>query len=150
MYTRGVSKGVKVLLIVLGLCFTAIIAVIAAGVFWVTENADQLKKGAEEIGAEAEAFAANADQTGCMDETLVRLKACGAVSPVCDVKELIFLRVCLDRAAPTPGFCEGVPKPSDIMASTQWALEQCTFADAVSTNRCNRMQQARQRHCHGG
>lgn len=142
-----VSKGVKILLLVLGLCFLGMIGVGVAGYLWVDANKDRIKEGVIEVGDEAKAFGEKTDQNGCMTEGRARGKACGAFGPMCEAKVLMFLRVCLDYAKPVPGFCDGVPPESDIVGSATWALEQCGAADAVTNNRCSRLQQARQGYC---
>ena len=141
------SKGVKVFLIVLGICIAGMLVVFGVGAWWVYRNADDLKDGLAKIEAEAVAFAAGTDQDGCMAEATRRAGECGVVGPMCEAKAGIFLRLCLGEATPVAGFCDGVPARDAFIETTQWALDECGTNDAVSNNRCTRLMQAKQRYC---
>lgn len=146
-YTGSVSKGVKILLIVLGLCFGGMVGLGVAAYLWVDSNKGRFKDKIMEVAEEATAFAETTDQAGCMAEAEARGKACGAFGLKCEMKAVMFLRICLEEAEPTPGFCDGVPPESDIIESAKWTLEQCGAADTVHNNRCSRLQKPRQGFC---
>lgn len=142
------SKGVKVLLIVLGLCVLGLVGLGVAGYLWFEANKEDLKQGFEQIQAEAEAFAANTDQHGCMTEARRRVGACGSFGPICEAKVQGFLTLCLEDARAVPDFCEGVPSKADILESAMWANGQCVAdEDADATSRCARLHQAKQTYC---
>ena len=141
----------KVLLLVLGLCFVGAILLVVGAATWVYQNKDELKAGVERIHDEGQRFGEGTDQDGCLAEATRRVRAeCGAIGPVCETKISMFLRVCLDYAAPVDGFCNGVPSSSDIVESTSWAIRECGLGDSASGSRCTRQMQTKQRFCEGG
>ena len=36
----------------------------------------------------------------------------------------MFAKACWKASRPTPGFCDGVPKPLDILRASRWQVEQ--------------------------
>ena len=146
------SQGLKIFLIICGVCVVGFIAMIVAGVVWFNANKDELatdfKAKVEEIHAEASTFAQATDQQGCLDEAVRRASACGGFSPMCEAHAGIFGRICLDEARPTAGLCNGVPKPDAIMDTVTWAAEVCTKYEGVPMDRCQRIYQPLQKFCH--
>lgn len=140
------SKGIKVLLLVLGLCMLGMVGVVAAGYTWFQSNKDDLKQGIEELRGEAQAFGKTTDQSGCMVEAQRRAGECGAVSPICQGKVQVFVTLCLRNATPVPNFCEGVPAKDQVFDSAMWANRECENTD---TPHCARLQQAKQAFCQG-
>lgn len=146
VYRGGVSKGVKILLVVLGLCVLGLVGIGVAGYVWFDRNKEELKASVEAVQAEAKAYAARADQEGCMAEGRRRADECGALDLGCGIRASTFLRFCLDDAAPSEGFCEGVPAKGEIMDGSRWILAQCSDRGGDS-DRCRRLQQVRQDFC---
>jgi len=141
------SKTVKILLIVgtalLLLCGTCV----GGAVIYFKSKAGDLKAMGNQIKAEAEAFAATTDEQGCLDESLRRSVTGGLMD---EVGHGLFLGFCLAAAAPTEGFCDGVPEEKSIMRSVTWRLAACREHPEVEAQRCSRLLAPWQRHCHPG
>lgn len=130
-----------VLLLVFGGMGLLGVAVIGGAVWWFSANKDRLLAEGKESVAEAEAFATNHDQTACVDEGLRRGGTCDGF--VCEVKAKVFTTTCLQRAAPTPGLCTGVPAPTEIIKTASWVIDECQRRGKRSDDqRCQRLVQA--------
>lgn len=113
-----------------------VLAVVAAVVGWWNRDA-WLASFNEEQQAQTTAFkqqgrafaTGGADQQTCLDEALSRFDGC--LGYACTVNHGVFLKACLNEAAPTPGFCDGVPefrdKPTEDDKS--WAKHACWNRD---------------------
>ncbi|WP_235017455.1 hypothetical protein [Nitrincola tapanii] len=67
------------------------------------------------------------DQQGCLDQALRAFDLCPDSNFVCTVAQGTFLKACWEMAAPSEGFCEGVPefteKPTED--AKEWARYTC-------------------------
>lgn len=139
----------KILLLVL------LLALVAGGWFWSQRaswlaefNAQRAEEAAAYAAAGA-AFGGENDQQACLDKALHDFDTrCSGFS--CTVKHGRFLDACLEQAAVTPGFCEGVPpyeeKPGEEARS--WAREACWARD-IRGEGCRLLLRQQQYFCSG-
>ena len=138
----------KVLIAVAIVVVLLVVGVVVGGVVWWSRNKDKLMGRAKEVMTEGREFGRNTDNQGCVDETLVRYKKEPGFTSVISLS--IFSRACLDASRPTPGFCNDVPKPTEIIKSGQWRAEQCRRADLSSDSYCRQLFQPVQEFCQRG
>ncbi|WP_417585016.1 hypothetical protein [Nitrincola sp.] len=71
------------------------------------------------------------DQQGCQDQALTGFAACSDSNFVCTVNQGVFLKSCFEVAAPTNGFCDGVPAFHDKATEEEkdWAKYNCWDMD---------------------
>jgi hypothetical protein len=146
------SNNLRIVLIVLAVI--AVAALLGCGLcfggmyFWVDQNADRLRESGQRVMAEAESFAASHSQDECIDEGLRRKDACGSgMEVICNAEAGIFLRRCLEAAAPTPGLCDGVPPPGEIMAGATWAVGYCAARGRSGDQQCAQFVRAIVEYC---
>jgi hypothetical protein len=139
-----ISRGLKVVLILFAILFGLGVALVSASYVWWTKHKDQLIAQGKAARAEGETFGRNHPADACLDEALSRNASCAGL--MCEVRTKLFLSGCLGVSQVPPGFCEGVPAPSEIIASARWALAQCA-ARHRSDQACPRLLQALQEHC---
>jgi hypothetical protein len=120
-----------------------LLAVLGVGglLWWVSRNADAIGAGMEAVAGEGEAAGAGTDQAGCVEKAL----AYGGGS---DVRALLrvgpFADACLRACSPTPGFCDGVPAPTEFRRILSWQREQCRGS---KNPRCQTVMQAKMQAC---
>ena len=119
---------------------------IGAAAWWFKKNEGAFKATGERAKADAEAFAKPSDEAGCTAEALRRQKEKSGVME--EVEHRVFFSECLKLAPKTPGFCDGAPKPDEIMKAATWARDQCETYD-VAKESCGRMMQEVLKHCSG-
>lgn len=146
------SSGLKIVLIVLavivGTGLLAVVACVGSGYFWVKRNAPELMEAAEQARADAETYAATATQNECVDEGLRRHDACGqGMALSCRTQARVFTDFCLRQASATPGLCDGVPSPTEIMAGASWARRYCDERGRVGDQHCPNFVRAVVEHC---
>ncbi|MDQ3034458.1 MAG: hypothetical protein M3Y87_18765 [Myxococcota bacterium] len=131
-------KNVLIVLAVLGvLGLLGCVACGIGGYFWAQQTAGEMRVSGVRIQAEAEAFAAGHTQSECVDESLLRSDACGEeMAIMCHAEAGVFLRRCAERATPTPGFCDGVPRADEIMQGATWSVAYCTQLGRRDDPRC--------------
>ena len=118
------------------------------GYFYFHAFQQGLESAGDTSDVEARSFASTHDQNACVEEALRRGDACGAdLNIMCHAQNGIFLTRCAEQATPVAGFCEGVPDPSDIMASVTWSMQACTARGRPNNQSCNRLMQSLQRGC---
>jgi len=135
----------KALLAVAIIAVLLVVAVVVGGVVWWSRNKDKLMGRAKEVMTEGREFGRNADNQGCVDETLVRYKKEPGFASA--ISSSIFSRACLDASRPTPGFCNDVPGPTEFIKSGKWRAEQCRRVDLSSDSYCQQLFQPVQEFC---
>ena len=135
----------KALLAVAIIVVLLVVGVVVGGVVWWSRNKDRLMGRAKEVMTEGREFGRNADNQGCVDESISRYKKEPGFSSA--ISTSIFSRACLDASRPTPGFCNDVPKPTEFVKSGQWRVEQCRKVDLSSDSYCQQMFQPVQEFC---
>ena len=135
----------KALLAVAIIVVLLVVGVVVGGVVWWSRNKDRLMGRAKEVMTEGREFGRNADNQGCVDESISRYKKEPGFSSA--ISTSIFSRACLDASRPTPGFCNDVPKPTEFVKSGQWRVEQCRKVDLSSDSYCQQIFQPVQEFC---
>lgn len=141
------TENTKVFIGILAGIATALLALVIGGFFWLQHRNDGLAEAIEESVLEGEAIGRVGDQWACVWAAYDRSKGCGRVAPVCEMKVAVFLRHCLDHAAPGPKFCEGVPADGDVMHSAEWAYDNCDDLTGRDHDRCAGIFQTVQSYC---
>jgi hypothetical protein len=137
----------KILLGILGVI--AILAMLAIGglVYWLNANKDRLIAMGKEAEETSTAFAATHDQNACVDEGLKKSDACDGI--MCEASAKTFVSLCIPKAQATPGFCDDVPAPGEIMKTVHWIQEQCPkHGRRADDQKCSRLMQAVPEGCH--
>jgi hypothetical protein len=120
------SSFVKAVIVVVVSVVLLVSLVIGIGYFWWSRHGEEYVEEGKQVFAEGRKFGVNTDKSGCVSESLSRLKQDEGITG--SLKSGLFLRGCLDSSRETPGFCDGVPQESGIMKSAEWRTEQCTKA----------------------
>jgi hypothetical protein len=138
-------KVVKVLLLLAagGLVFLGALGI--GGALWWKNNKARLMEGSAKAMEEGEAFGATHSDAECLDEAFRRLPDVDGLTG--EVKNNLFFDACLKKGRETPGFCQDVPKPGDILGSVKWQLATCARRHHINDQRCSRALNPVQKHC---
>ena len=102
--------------------FIIVVGVVTIGIYWWTHYAKELKETGTKNIEQGKEFGKKATEQGCVDEAVARYKANSGFSS--SISTGLFLKSCLEESTPTPGFCDQIPKQSEILKSVQWQLGQ--------------------------
>lgn len=130
-----------------GLTLLGCLACGLSGYFWFEQNAAGMREMGERMEAEANTFASGHSQEECVEDGLRRGDLCQDLEIMCHAQASVFLRRCIDQANPTPGFCDGVPPPTAIMPSAQWALSYCASHGRSGDQQCPQLVRGVLEHC---
>ena len=147
-YHRGMKTWVKVLLGCGVLAVVGVVAVVAVFAIFIHRTMPAATAMATQGRADAKTWAPGHDQKACVDEMLSRADACGSGLQIsCEVGAQEFGEECMKDADKSAGFCDGVPKKGDIMATAKWEVAACSAAGRNGNDRCQRTVQAQQEYC---
>ena len=135
----------KVVMLVVLVAFAAMVVGIIAGARWMKRQTATLRKETQVAMEDGRRFGGDHDAEACVVESLSRLKACDSL--LCEPSVKLFMGSCLDRAKPTSGLCDGVPKQSELMASPRWQYAECDRRGWGLSERCTRVITTLQNHC---
>ncbi|HEX2062599.1 MAG TPA: hypothetical protein VHK90_17800 [Thermoanaerobaculia bacterium] len=136
----------KVILVILAIgCVLVAVGVVVAARY-IKQNAPQWREQGEVVRAEGIAFGRGKEANACVDEAMARLQRCDDLM-MCEVRTKLFLSACLGAATRPEGFCSGVPKRDEILASAQWAVRECARRGQANSQRCTRVIAAVQEVC---
>ena len=110
------AKSNRTAWIIIGAIPICAILLCVVGVFWfksMLDSGDDWKRVGKELGQRM-------TDVECVEHALVEDEACWGMT--CRVRTPVVLAVCLEHAAPTQGFCEGVPSTERVGASVAWRL----------------------------
>ena len=127
----------KALIIVAILGLLTVVGVIAAGVYWWSQNKDALIGRARAEVTEGRDAGLNTDNQGCVDLSISRYKAEPGFTSTITVG--LFMRSCLESSKTTPGFCDEVPVGTEFLKSAEWRLAQCKRVDLTSDQYCQQL-----------
>lgn len=116
------------------------------GLRWLHRNKARLAQEGLQTRKHALAFAKNRDQQACLTEALRREAACDSF--LCHISNNIFLKEALQASASTPGFCDGVPRNTEILKSAAWRVERCRSIGREDPY-CNELFGTVQKFCNG-
>ena len=138
------SSWLKAILII-SLCFVVlIIGAVGLGAYWLTKHKDELMKSAESARADGVEFGRKTDNQGCLSEVLRRHREHHGFSD--SIVNNLFLTGCLEASRPTAGFCDDVPKSTEILESARWGIRKCT-EENLSDSYCGQIFSQVQRYC---
>lgn len=136
---------VKVVLVVVIVGFIGVAVAVVMAARWVKSRGAELERGARATVEEAERFGRGKDADACVAEALTRVRACDGF--ICEAKTNAFLQTCLRVSNVPAAFCNGVPKPTEIMQTARWQLAECARRGARDDQRCARLIGALQTYC---
>jgi hypothetical protein len=120
------SIGAKIILtIVVCVVLAAVAAVGAGALLWSRHGEELLQAGARQY-EQGVAFGHDTDESGCLDAAIARYKGTRGMSG--SLAAGVFVRGCWKSSRPTAGFCEGVPKPLDLLRAARWQRDQARKA----------------------
>lgn len=137
----------KVVLGLGGFGVLGISALIGGSYYWFSKNKGRLATEGKEASTEGTTFGRGRAKTECVDEGVARLPNCGNIDFVCESKNKLFVQNCLRSSKPQPSFCEGVPKPTNILDTARWTLTECTRRGHPSDQPCTRLITTVATHC---
>lgn len=120
----GFAKG----LIISGvLLFLIVVAGAAAGIYWLSAHSGEFLEKTKQSMVDGQKFGRKTDNRGCVTEAVTRYKQSPGFSSALSTE--LFLQGCLRVSHETPGFCDGIPKPTDFVKGAEWEMEQCARND---------------------
>jgi hypothetical protein len=90
---------------------------------WWSQNEEAMRAEARVAADSGAAYAAAADQAGCVAEGMRRAEGGGGLRR--SVANTLWVRGCLENAAPTAGLCAEVPPRRRVMETARWQREEC-------------------------
>ncbi len=145
-------SGLKIALIVIGICaglgILTVLVCAGSGYYWFKSNVPEMRETGRRAYEEGVAFAATHTQSECLDEGFRRHDGCGqGMEIMCRAEARMFLERCLADASETPGICDGVPAPTEIMAGATWAARFCAEHGRGNDQQCGNFVRAVVEHC---
>jgi hypothetical protein len=131
-------KGLKVVLILLGIAIGCVGLFVGGTWWWVSSNRDRIMKDARAEKKAGKAFGATHAQSACVDDALAQLKSCGLLELVCEATTKVRLGSCISVAR-SDGTCSGVPGPSELVKGALWATEECKRRGQPGSQACGRL-----------
>lgn len=110
----------------------------------IAEGFEQWTDEMEATGEEGRTFGEGTDQNGCVDEGLRRVEGKSSIAAIAPVG---FVSACLQTAAESEGFCDEVPKATDIFDSVFWPQGHCEEMDSGSIEGCQAIMQVVMGYC---
>jgi hypothetical protein len=142
--TKKILIGTAVVLLLLfGGCLISAVL----GASWLQQWGNGMIEQGQQADTEARTFATGRDQEACVVEGFRRDDACGETAFSCEISAGIFLQRCLELSMPVAGFCDGVPRQSELMPSVQWTTATCAARGHATSQPCTRLVPAIQRYC---
>ena len=116
------SLAAKIVLAIV-VCFVLFaVAAVGLGVFLWQRHGSALIDAASRQYDQGQTFGRQSDESGCLDQAIQRYKdSRGATG---SIGASVFARACWNASRPTAGFCDGVPKPLDVLHAARWQVEQ--------------------------
>jgi len=138
-------RWLKVLLVV-GVVVALLCAAAAGlGVYLWRRHGRGLVEGGQQAVQEGREFGGRANSRGCVAEAVERHRRAASLGEMFHVN--LFLRSCLDAAAPTPGFCDAVPGPLEFVKTAEWSQEQCSRHGLSAERQCGQLFTQVQQFC---
>ena len=138
----GFAKG----MIIAAIAFVILlVAGVAAGVYWISQQSGPLLAKGKEAMEEGRRFGSSTDNNGCVAETLTSYKKDPGFTKA--ITSQLFLSGCLPTSLPTEGFCDDVPARTEFTKSAQWQVDQCKRAGLTGDNYCGQLLSPIQKFC---
>ena len=135
----------KVLLVV-GVLLVLLVVGGAVAVFLLARTyGPGLVEAGKQTYSEGVEYGRRTDNEGCLNEAAARHARAEGFTDM--VRNGIFMQVCLENSRPTPGFCDGVPGPLEVMKGVTWQHQQCKRFGLTPEQQCGQLFQGVQRFC---
>ena len=138
----GFAKGMIITGIVLVIL---LVAGVAAGVYWISQQSGPLLARGKEAMEEGRRFGASTDNHCCVAATLASYKKEPGFTKA--ITSQLFLSGCLPTSRATTGFCADVPGPTEITNTVKWQLDQCSRAGLTGDSYCGQLFGPVQKFC---
>ena len=135
----------KILLVVGGLLALLMVAAVVAGYFVVSRYGPGLVEAGKQTYEEGAEYGRRTDNEGCLNEAAARQARVDGFTAM--VRNGVFMQVCLENSRPTPGFCDGVPRPLEVMKGVTWQHQQCKRFGLKIEQQCGQLFQGVQQFC---
>ena len=128
----------------------AVLVLLCAGALWASvyfwqKHGRGFVESGQETFRDGQEFGRRADSRGCLTEAVERHRRAASFNEL--FRTNLFLRGCLDAAAPTPGFCDGVPGQLEFVKTGQWVNEECRRHGLSLERQCQQLFGQVQQHC---
>jgi hypothetical protein len=116
---------------------------------WLAQFNDRQNDARVTFQAQGQLFGQSHDQQACLTQTLAGFDGCTGFD--CTLQHDYYLKACLAAAAPTPGFCDGVPayRLTPTEDDKSWAKYACWDGN-IRGEGCRLLLRQQQYHCSGG
>lgn len=112
--------------------------------FWQKHGRGFVESG-QEAFRDGQEFGGRTDSRGCLTEAVERHRRTASFNELFRIN--LFLRGCLDAAAPTPGFCDAVPGQLEFAKTGHWVNEECRRHGLSAEGQCRQLFSQVQQHC---
>ena len=141
----------KVILGIIAAVVLVVILAVVGVVLWRQkgggkEMAKAAIESAEKSEKDGREFGRNADNEKCVAEALQRDRRDSSMGAA--IGTTIFFQGCLKTSKESPGFCTGVPKPTQIIDGPKWAREECRKRGAANDQFCPELMKKVEEHCY--
>ena len=130
----------KVAAALIAIIFLFVSLTVSGYLYWLKQNKGDLQAKQ----TEGLAFGKTTDDNACWQEALKRQKTAAGLAG--SLQNNSFLLACLAAASNPPGFCDGVPLPSQMIDSAAWINDRCGKLD-ISITDCTRLMRTLQTYC---
>jgi len=132
-------------IIVIAVCgFVLLVLSVLTAAYWWSHHSREIFQKVENTYSEGTEFGKKTDDRGCVAEALSRYRQNRGIGG--SLSANLFVRGCLESSRPTQGFCDDVPRPTEIMKSAGWQVKQCKDA-GLSDSFCNQIFSQVQQYC---
>lgn len=121
------------------------VAAVGVGVYLWRQHGRGFVAGGQQSFGEGRDFGRTSNSRGCLTEAVERHRRAASFGELFGVN--LFLRGCLDAAAPTEGFCDTVPGPLEFTRTAQWGQEQCRAHGLSVEKQCGQLFAQVQQYC---
>lgn len=133
----ALSKAAKVTIIAIAAVVLLIGGAVFAGVWWLRSHGgmEGLAQEMDDAMGEGRSYArAGHPQAECLAGGIEALGDCWGIS--CVTRGQLWVRGCLDAAAPSPGLCDEVPSPLRVMQVASWQMDTCNGLGKQGNQTC--------------
>ncbi|MBV9927820.1 MAG: hypothetical protein JOZ96_22565 [Acidobacteria bacterium] len=136
---------VKVLLVVVVLVLVLSVGAGVALYFAARTYVPGLVESGKQTYNEGVEYGRRTDNEGCLNEAAARHARGEGFTDL--LKTNLFLRACLEKSRPTPGFCDEVPRQTEFMKAVAWQQRQCQRYGLSPEKQCGQLFQQVQQFC---
>jgi hypothetical protein len=120
------SLAAKIVLTIVTCFVLFAVGAVGLGAYLWSRHSGALLEAGRKQTEQGLAFGRQTDESGCLDQAIARYKSNRGV--VGSVATSLFVQACWRASRPTPGFCDHVPKPFDVIRGGRWQIEQAQRA----------------------